>query len=1238
MLLLASSLSLTVAMAAEAPAAQATNFVEPQKGSTYYISPTSDNSKALTVETYENDENIKIAALVKGTTGQQWRADNSLGSGDYSWLFINTMSGKAIDFACNNSKLTPLQWTSEKDNGYSPNPNQDIKLEKAGDNTYYITVLYNNKNYYLTWDTNTNKCGHTTSNGNATTWGFTSINDSGETGGDNTPNHGSFSVSWISDPTKVGDHKEDAHATFIPYATTAEMRGDAEYYAKPWATPKSGEYLSLNGTWKFKYVAGTGNAPGASEFYATNYADAAWETIRVPRSWETAGFGKPVYTNVGYPFNSNNIGTAMQGLTNYGVEGHNATGFYRRTFTLPEGWKDKRVFLHFDGIYSAGVVWVNGKYVGFSESSNTDAEFDLTGFVSEGENQLSVRVYRWCDGSYLEGQDMWHLSGIHRDVYLYATPKVAVRDHRITFDNPAADGTSGNLTVKLSIDNRDGRQATKTVNVKLCDAKGNEVRTGSLSYSGTATATDQTVTLSGLNGLHTWNAEDPYLYTVEVSQTDEEGNEEMAFSTKYGFRVIKCENNKHYTINGKRIFFKGVNTQDTHPEYGRAIDVETMLKDVTMMKQANVNTVRTSHYPRQPKMYAMFDAFGIYCMDEADVECHYKGTGVSSNAKYKEAMLDRTRRMVLRDRNHPSVIFWSLGNECGDGTNFSSMYSWCKENDTRPVHHSPNGGEKTDYTDFYSKMYPTIQFARNAVNGTSYGTTRPMFFSEYCHAMGQAVGSMKNLWDIIEGSEAIIGGCIWDWVDQAIYNPTELKNGTKTKNGFHLWTAGYDYNTADKNYGFQGNFLNNGIITPDRSWTAKLAEVKAVYANVSFESLDKSGKTLTLKNKYAFANLGDLNLTYNVLRDGCLVEEGMVAMPGIAAGATGTVSVPYATATTDDAEYVLHLSATLKDGTPWAPAGYAVAEHEFVIKERASSLPTHTANGGSISLSGNTLSGTTADGKAFSMTFGNDGKLNKWTFDGKEIITKGPDFNSTRDIDNDRNLTAAMANSSSTSFTARLSKNANGNYTATVKGNATNCTYTNQYTIYPDGTVDMSVTFNPTAETRRIGLAMKFAAGFDRVEYHGRGPSSNYIDRKDGSYLGRYTTTVDDMIDENIHPQTYGDHLDLRELVLSNANGLTLAIKASPCDISSTEKENGGVAFSLSHYDESKWCDTGDTMWRDKLHWYDLTRQEDILAHFDAYQRGVGNNSCGSDQALSQYQCPTSGTLKYTLRMTPSVK
>ena len=1220
-------------------------FVTPTIGNDYYICPIGYAAKCLSVESQTQNASINVSTLEEGSATQKWNALTSKSTTGYSFHFKSLGSIYAIDMAGTNS-TAPLIWDSEydyKENGTTKsNANQEWKIVSAGDDTYYLACRPQeaSSDYYLVVNSAGTGLAKTTSKTEATAFGFIKT---------------VFDVSWISNQSKVSDHKEDAHATFIPYASVEQMKADTKHYAEPWQQPdeSKAEYINLNGTWKFKYVAGTSSGPGSSEFYAKDLNDNSWDTIRVPLSWEMANYGKPVYTNVGYPF-QDKAPNANVGWEKYGVTDHNATGFYRRTITIPETWKDKRVFVHFDGVYSAAVVWVNGKYVGYSQDSNTDAEFDITDFVTTGDNQLSVRVYRWCDGSYLEGQDMWHLSGIHRDVYLVATPKVFVADHYIssTLNNNA---TSGSMSVKLTVDNRNNTSATKTLQVSLLDRDGKEIATGTETYSGTAKA-EKTVTLNSLSNLHPWSAEDPYLYTVVVSQKNENETEEMAFSTKYGFKTVTISGTK-LLVNGKRIFVKGVNTQDTHPEYGRAIDMETMLKDIKMMKQANVNTIRTSHYPRQPKMYAMMDAFGIYCVNEANVECH-GNQGLASNSDWQTAITDREVRMVKRDRNHPSVLFWSLGNECGAASDFSSAKTEMKKYDnSRPIFYC-NEDNNVDYSDLHSNMYPTV-YPIGDKEGTSSKSNgyngKPYFICEYAHAMGQAIGNLKEYWDVIESSTGIIGGCIWDWVDQSIYDPEKLVKGQKkSENGFNYWVSGYDYNSIAVNWspvtGFQGNFLNNGIITPDRTWTGKLSEVKKVYQYVKFTQPTADSKSVKIENKYAFMPISSDNfeIGYRVMKDGYLVENGKLeSFNTIDAGSSANVKLPIETSVSDDAEYIVNVELRVKkptkanvaDWTSWAEEGYSIADAQFSLSKQDTSngtakgtdgtmgfpvLPSYASAGGSLSVSGNTVSGTDNNGKEYSIVFNSSGKMTSWTYDDKSLIAAGPDFNSYRDVDNDRWISSSFSNSSSLSVTSALRKSGN-NATMSVEGSATGCSYTTDYTFYPDGTVDMKVTFSPSQSLARIGLGMQFAAGFENVDFYARGPRSNYSDRKTGSYLGRFTTTVDDMVDEMIHPQTFGDHEDLRELILTNKTvGVQLGVKVG-----------GRASFSLSHYDETQWCKGTNTMWQTKLHWYDLTRDSQVYAHFDYMQRGLGNNSCGGDQTLSDYVCPSSDSCTYTLRFKP---
>ena len=526
-------------------------------------------------------------------------------------------------------------------------------------------------------------------------------------------------VYW-EDETMFAENKEKGHATYTPYVSEKEMMADREFYATPWVYTKSKSVELLNGDWYFNFK----------------------------------GFN--------------------DGGKNYGI---NPVGSYVRFFDLPENWDGKRTFIQFGGIYSAAFVYLNGEYVGYTQGANNVAEFDITKLLREKDNKLAVQVFRWSDGSYLECQDMFRMSGIFRDVFIYSTPLVSVRDHYITSElTPESGYKDGKMNVELTLDNRDGMTGDKDIVVRLSDPFGKTVAEETLSVSFTGKKrTDKLNVSFNLKDLLLWTAETPDLYTVSVIQRNG-GKDEMAFSTKYGFRDIEIKGSLVY-INGKRVFFKGVNRHDTHPLYGRAVTTESMLEDVLLMKRNNINTIRTSHYPNAAKMYAMFDYYGLYTMDEADLEDH-ANQSISDMPSWIPAFVDRIDRMVLRDRNHPSVIFWSLGNECGGGNNFQACYDAAKRLDSRPVHHESTrdgkeyGGNR--FSDLYSKMYPGMDWMDKYVNSFD----KPMFICEYAHAMGNAIGNLKEYWESIESSSTTIGGAIWDWVDQAIYEPKDILNGT----------------------------------------------------------------------------------------------------------------------------------------------------------------------------------------------------------------------------------------------------------------------------------------------------------------------------------------------------------------------------------------------------------------------------------------------------------------------------
>ena len=1056
-----------------------------------------------------------------------------------------------------------------------------------------------------------------------------------------------FDESWVENE-KVFEHwKQKAHATFIPYSSTALMQKD-DCYKYPWLEPKHADVLSLNGDWKFHYTADRSKGrPGKDDFYADNADVSGWDNIRVPLNWEMAGYDVPVYNNVGYPFH-NNPPFIKAFDDNFDK---NPVGSYRRNFTLPENWKDgRRVFIHFDGACSAIVVWVNGQYAGYSQGANTDAEFDVTNYVRKGENNVSVRVYRWSDGSYLEGQDMWHLAGIHRDVYLVSTPRTFVFDHYITSSLDAASKyTEGSLNVALTVNNPMYDKVTKNLEVELLDANDKLVASQNVQAAMTAKDSHKTfnVKMEGLKGLTPWSSENPYLYTVVVRQKQGD-KEEMVFSTKYGFRSVEQRGNLIY-VNGERVFFKGVNTQDIHPLLGHAIDTETMLKDVVLMKQANVNTVRTSHYPRQPRMYAMFDYYGLYCMNEADVECH-NNQSLSDTPSWENAYVDRTERMVLRDRNHPSVVFWSLGNESGGGCNFQATYDCVKRllpgRDNFVHYEGYNHGEK--YSDFGSDMYPKVETVIKQSSGLH---GKPYFICEYAHAMGQAVGNLQEYWNVIVKSTGIVGGCIWDWVDQGIYDTRRIKEHKPlidSKTGLHYYTSGYDYTRMNRgDNGFQGDFMSNGIITPGREWTAKLEEVKYVYRNADFVGF--KNRKATLKNKSAFTDLADAyTLTYRILADGNEVEKGTAAVPSCQPGATCDVDIPYTTAVSADKEYVVELSLNLKNNASWAKKGYSMVATQFKLGADAAVASVPVADPTFVEQPHGTLpvigklkgklkiEGRKVVGKNFAISFAENGTIADWTFNGKQIVMPeaGPDFNGFRRIANDNislGATGGVAEnenkeegaiSGQKHLVKAPTKQGKNVVVETTVGNGKD-THAIVYTIYPNGVVDMKVTFeNSSVDTRRVGITMQFAPGMENVEYYAKGPWSNYIDRQRSQMLGRYSTTVDGMFEEQSAPQTMGDRQGLRNLKLSG-NGTSLDITVE-----------GMLAFSLSHVDDQLF--NYDVFYGGK-HPYDLTRSPQVFAHFDSWQRGIGNHSCGGDSCLPQYQVPT-GKHVVTMRFAPKAE
>ena len=1017
------------------------------------------------------------------------------------------------------------------------------------------------------------------------------------------------------DETFFGENKEDGHATYMPYSSVERMKAD-ERYNLPWIEPENAEYLSLNGTWSLNWVESVAERPGKDTFWGDDVDVSSWDKINVPSCLEMNGYGDPLYINVEYAFNNNPPAIEMKaGLIN-------SVASYRRDFDLPAEWNSKRLFLHFDGIYGAAFIWMNGKYIGYTQSGNNDAEFDVTEHAREGKNNVCVQVIRWSDASYLEGQDMWHMSGIHRDVYLFATPKTFVRDHYITSSLDAASNyTSGLMNVAVEMDNRDGAVASKSVEISLVAPDGCEVAKEDIVFDFAEGETSKTANIDfeGLSALLAWTAETPNLYTVVVVQKDAAGNEEHVFSTKYGFRHIEIKDGLVY-INGERVLFKGANLQDTHPVTGRSVDVETMLNDVIMMKQANMNTVRTSHYPRQAKMNAMFDYYGLYCMDEADLECHYsweKGKetgGITNEDSWRAQYIDRTVRMVYRDRNFPSIIFWSLGNESGGGKNFQYTYAATRDLDTRPIHYEGASRAGTAHTDIWSEMYPTLTDADKHANNNSKG--QPYFMCEYAHAMGNAVGNLQEYWDLIENSRYGIGGCIWDWADQSIYDAEDIKNGNFEVNGMNKYRTGFDYPGPH-----QGNFVNNGLVTADRAWSPELTNVKYVYQYIKFTGYDAENHNLTIKNDYDFISLDKFYLEYAVLLDGRVVENGRTDIPAVSPGSEVTLNIPYQTEPEEGKEMLLNIELRHKEEQSWADAGYCIATEQYTLVERDASA--FVMNKSEELTLTRTTQGYTINSSRMEMTFNADGTMLSWVVEDNKLMEVGPEYGNYRWVENDKptetlSQYAVGPGIKSKSATFKLSEDKKQ---VIVEVNASTwCSdYKFVYTITADGSMLIDASYTATvSDARRIGMTMEFPANFELVEYYAYGPYENYVDRRGGSLLGRYRTTVSDMFEPYPMPQSMGNREGLRELLLLSEEG----------EVGIEVETRGNVAFSLLHYSDEHLKRT-DHIWE--------LEKGNVYAHFDCYQKGIGNGSCGEVVTLDKYLIKNGAKYNCSLLFTPVI-
>lgn len=1002
-------------------------------------------------------------------------------------------------------------------------------------------------------------------------------------------------------------NKEPGHNTYIPYPSVESLKAD-KTFDKPWETPNSDYYLSLNGNWKFNWVKQPSERP--VNFYRMNYDVSAWKEIPVPSNWEMLGYGTPIYTNITYPFKNNPpLIQPQKGYTNETEV--NPVGSYRREFTIPAGWDGKEIILHFNGVYSGIYVWVNGQKVGYSEGANNDAEFNITKYAKTGTNTIAAEVYRFTDASYIEDQDMFRLSGIHRDVYVYATPKVHVRDYFLKSEFNGNDFSAATFKTALSVRNYgNNTEKAAIAEVSLLDPSGKVVAALTQPITQLKGKTEQKYDLQAkVDKPLLWSAENPHLYTAIVTLKDSEGKVTEAMSSKFGFRKIEIKNRRVY-INNKAVFFKGVNRHDIHPQYGKAVPVESMIEDIVLMKNHNINMVRTSHYPNDPKMYALYDYYGLYIMDEADLENHGNGS-ISDKPSWIPAFVDRIERVIERDKNHPSVIFWSLGNEGSNGENFTAMSKRAREMDTRPIHYEG----KNEIADIRSQMYPDM---RDLNRIDQMDEDKPYFFCEYAHSMGNAPGNLGEYWDYIYKSERIIGGCVWDWVDQAIN-----KHGEPANKYYYGGDFGDKPNDAD--------FCCNGLTTADRRVTAKLLEAKKVFQYIRMTPLALMSGKIQIENKYDFTNLNQFDIAWEVIKDGVKTESGSLASINLEPDGKQPIVIPYNKNLEVGKEYFLNVYFSLKNKTVWADKGHLVASEQFALNNRPAvpMVNVDALKTLDVTTQGNNL---IIKGQNFGMTFDTEsGTMKSLQYDNKEMFhqNNGLALNWYRSVSNDKYtdqnyypttygkpLVSYQIADDKKSVTILSYMNATIAYRNPVE-----IPYLIKYIIYGDGTIDMDANYtlpSNSAIVHRLGLQVVLPQEYDNIQWYGRGPHENYADRKRSAYFGRFNKTVKEMEEEHyVRAQSMGSREDVRWLTISDKNNRGLKI---------TSKDQ--LSFSALHFSDKD-------LWEAK-HDFELDniRKSEVYLNLDCIQQGLGNASCGP-RPLPQYMIPVNQPIGYSFRIEP---
>jgi beta-galactosidase len=975
-------------------------------------------------------------------------------------------------------------------------------------------------------------------------------------------------------------------------------------------------YFSLNGQWKFNWVQDPRKRP--LDFFKNDFNDAGWGHIQVPANWELNGYGLPIYVNQPYEFAGH---TKMHTKLNppYDIPANNnPVGSYRKRIVIPENWEGRQVFIHFGAVKSAFFIWVNGQKVGYSEDSKLAAEFDITKYVKEGENLIAMQVYRWSDGSYLECQDMWRISGIERDVYLYSTPKLDIRDFKIvpTLENNYTDGV---LQINAEINNYKtyngwhSKPDSFSVKYQLADASGRIVTEDQSKGFSTVLGNYKTTVAfkAVVPNIKAWSAELPYLYTLFITLKDKSGNVLEVIPQRFGFRSIEIRD-RNFLINGKRVLIKGVNRHEHHPKTGHVLTKKDMLSDMEMMKKLNINAVRHSHYPPDPYWLELCDEYGLYVVDEANIESHGRGYDLpitlGNDAKWMAPHLDRISRMYERDKNHTSVVTWSLGNEGGNGVNFYEGYEWLKKMDYRPVQYER---AESDYnTDV---MVPQYLAPPSLVGYAQSNPNRPLIMSEYAHIMGNGLGNFKDYWDVIENHPFLQGGFIWEWVDQSI---DTVKNGRRIKayGGDFPLEGPVDENLSDN------NFCVKGVVTAYRELTPMAVEIKKVLQPIKTAWM--GGNKIRITNGYFFCRLNNAKLRWEVIEDGKVIEKGIIAPIDVAPQENAIISLPLKSKQRTDKEYFLNVHYLLQEAEPLLDASHEIAFDQFALNEYLANGNEHSATA---RLKLNRVGDQcTIKGKDFLVAFDlSKGVLSGYEINKLQLLQQGPlpafwRAPTDNDIGSGFNQSLRIwrnAFQEGRLVEANVKQDENGTVQITIKKSLVNADAETEqvFTFFGDGTIKVTNQFTAIKGKYplllRVGNDLVMNKQLDQIQWYGRGPWENYWDRKSASMVGIYMQTIQEQYFPYARPQESGNKADIRWVSFTNKKGKGLRFEQAD-----TLLNFAALPYHLDDLDPG--------VHKKQYHSGELKERNEIYLHIDLQQTGLQGIDSWGAWPMEKYRIP----------------